>query len=192
VLPEILTQFRSRLAEPLRKELVALQAAAAREQGGGSPTHLVGGDLSQRAGQPTGQWGRALVQGEKKVLPVIAQSTDPCRAQGPALKAQAQHLQLDLAKLMRRFGRQGRGRGKVFVSVVRQTETHLRTTGAPGVALAHPAQAQVQSAAELTEDQRARWDTTLTLALVAPQQIAPQSRRLTHRTPLTRGKIVTA
>jgi hypothetical protein len=41
VLPEILTQFRSRLDEPLLKELLALQAAAAIEQGVVSPAHLV-------------------------------------------------------------------------------------------------------------------------------------------------------
>ena len=93
---------------------------------------------------------------------------------------------------MRRFGRQCRGQGKVFVRLVRQTETQLLTTGEPVVALAHTAQAQVQSAAELTADQRARWDTTLTLALVAHQQIVTQSRRLTHGKPLTRCKIVNA
>jgi hypothetical protein len=93
---------------------------------------------------------------------------------------------------MRRFGRQCRGQGKVFVSLVRQTETQLLTTGAPVVALAQTAQAQIQTATELTEDQRARWDTTLTLALDAHQQIATQSRRLTHGKPLTRCKIVNA
>ena len=93
---------------------------------------------------------------------------------------------------MRGFGRQCRGQGKVFVSLVRQTETQLLTTGDPVVALAQTAQAQVQSATELTEDQRARWDTTLTLALVTHQQIATQSRRLTHGKPLTRCKIVNA
>lgn len=93
---------------------------------------------------------------------------------------------------MRGFGRQCRGQGKVFVSWVRQTETQLLTTGEPVVALAHTAQAQIQSAAELTEDQRARWDTTLTLALVAHQQSATQSRCLTHGKPLTRWKIVNA
>jgi hypothetical protein len=93
---------------------------------------------------------------------------------------------------MRGFGRQCRGQGKVFVSLVRQTETQLLTTGEPVVSLAQTAQAQVQSAAELTEDQRARWDTTLTLALVTHQQIATQSRRLTHGKPLTRCKIVNA
>jgi hypothetical protein len=93
---------------------------------------------------------------------------------------------------MRRFGRQCRGQGKVFVSLVRQTETHLLTTGDPVVALAQTAQVQVQGAVELTEDQRARWDTTLTLALVTHQQIATQSRRLTHGKPLSRCKIVNA
>jgi hypothetical protein len=108
------------------------------------------------------------------------------------LKVQAQQLQLELAKLRRRFGRQCRGQGKVFVSLVRQTETHLLTTGDPVVTLAQTAQAQVQSAAELTQDQRAHWDTTLTLALVTHQQIVTQSRRLTHGKPLSRCKIVNA
>ncbi len=93
---------------------------------------------------------------------------------------------------MRGFGRQCRGPGKVFVNLVRQTETHLLTTGASVVGLAHTAQAQVPSAAALTQDQRTRWDTTLTGALATHQQIVPPSRRLTHGKPLTRGKIVTA
>src|SRR5215467_8536019 len=93
---------------------------------------------------------------------------------------------------MRRFGRQCRGHGKVFVSLVRQTETHLLTMGVPVAALAQSAQAQVQTAPELTEDQRARWDVTLTLALGAHQQIVTQSRRLAHGKPLTQCKIVNA
>lgn len=108
------------------------------------------------------------------------------------MKTQAQAQLQALAKLMRRCGRQCRGQGKVFVRLVRQTETHLLTTGAAVVALAQTAQAQVQTAPELTEDQRARWDVTLTLALLAHQQIVTQSRRLTHGKPLTRCKIVNA
>ena len=50
----------------------------------------------------------------------------------------------------------------------------------------------MQSAAQLTADQRARWDTPLTVALAAHQQIVTQSRRLTHGKPLTRCKIVNA
>lgn len=108
------------------------------------------------------------------------------------MKTQAQEQLQALAKLMRRFGRQCRGQGKVFVRLVRQTETQLLTTGAPVVALAQTAQAQVQTASELTEDQRARWDVTLTLALLAHQQVVTQSRRLTHGKPLTQCKIVNA
>jgi hypothetical protein len=93
---------------------------------------------------------------------------------------------------MRGFGRQCRGPGKVFVSLVRQTETQLLTTGAPVVAVARTAQAHVQTATHLPEDQRPRWDTTLTLALATHQQIATQSRHLTHGQPLPRGKIVNA
>jgi hypothetical protein len=97
-----------------------------------------------------------------------------------------------LAKLMRRFGRQCRGQGKVFVSLVRQTETHLLTTGAPVATLAQAAHAQVQTAPELTADQRTRWDATLTRALGTHQQIVRQSRRLTQGKPLTQCKIVNA
>jgi hypothetical protein len=93
---------------------------------------------------------------------------------------------------MRRFGRQCRGQGKVFVSLVRQTETQLLTTTEGVVALARTAQAQVQNAPQLTAEQRTRWDTTLTGAVTTHEQIVTQSRRLTHGKPLTRSKIVNA
>jgi len=93
---------------------------------------------------------------------------------------------------MRRFGRQCRGQGKVFVSLVRQTETQLLATGQPVVGLARTAQACVQDAAHLTEDQQGRLATQLTAALAAHHQIASQSRRLTHGKPLTQCKIVNA
>jgi hypothetical protein len=108
------------------------------------------------------------------------------------VKAQAQHLQQDLAKIMRRFGRQCRGQSKVFVSLVRQTETQLLTTGRPVVGLARAAQESVQRAPHLAEDQRARLATQLTVALDAHRQIATQSRRLTHGKSLTQCKIVNA
>ena len=126
------------------------------------------------------------------MLQLITQIADQCTTQGAALKTQAQAQLQDLAKVMRRFGRQCRGQGKVFVSLVRQTETQVLRTGGPVVALAQTAQAQVQTAPELTEDQRARWDGILTLALSAHQQIVTQSRRLTQGKPLTQCKIVNA
>jgi len=108
------------------------------------------------------------------------------------LKAQAQQLQHDLAKIMRRFGRQCRRKGKVFVTLVRQTETQLLETGQPVGLLARAAQTHVQSAAQLAEGQRERLDTKLKGALAAHHQIATQSRRLTHGKPVTQCKIVNA
>jgi hypothetical protein len=93
---------------------------------------------------------------------------------------------------MRRFGRQCRGQGKVFVSLVRQTEMQLLESGQQVVPLAQAAQAHMQSAAHLTEEQRQRLDTQLTVALAAHQQIATQSRRLTNGKTLTQCKIVNA
>ena len=93
---------------------------------------------------------------------------------------------------MRRFGRQCRGQGQVFVRLVRQTETQLLETGHQVVSLAQAAQKQVQSAAHLVEGQRERLDTKLTAALAAHHQITTPSRRLTHGKPLTQCKIVNA
>jgi hypothetical protein len=93
---------------------------------------------------------------------------------------------------MRRFGRQCRGQGQVFVSLVRQTEKQLLERGQPVVPLAQAAQAQVQRAAHLTEDQQERLTTQLTVALTAHRQIVTQSRRLTTGKPLTQCKIVNA
>jgi hypothetical protein len=108
------------------------------------------------------------------------------------VKAQAQQLQHDLAKIMRRFGRQCRGQSKVFVSLVRQTERLLLTTGSPVVGLARAAQAQVQSATHLSAEQRTRLVTQLTVALAAHAQITTQSRRLTQGKALSQCKIVNA
>jgi hypothetical protein len=93
---------------------------------------------------------------------------------------------------MRRFGRQCRGQGKVFVSLVRQTETQLLATGQPVVGVARAAQECVQGASHLTEDQQGRLTTQLTGALAAHQQIVTQSRRLTQGKLLTQCKIVNA
>jgi hypothetical protein len=108
------------------------------------------------------------------------------------LREQAQQLQYDLQKGMRRFGRQCRGRSKVFVTLVRQTETHLLERGQPVLPLARTAQACLHGATHLSAEQRARLDTQLTAALAAHHRIAHQSRRLTQGQALAHGKIVTA
>jgi hypothetical protein len=93
---------------------------------------------------------------------------------------------------MRRFGRQCRGMGKVFVTLVRQTETHLLGIGQQVLPLARAAQECLHGAPQLSEDQRARLDTQLTAALAAHHRIEHQSRRLTQGKALTHCKIVNA
>jgi hypothetical protein len=93
---------------------------------------------------------------------------------------------------MRRFGRQCRGMGKVFVTLVRQTETQLLEIGQPVLALARAAQVCLHGTPQLSEDQRARLDTQLTAALQAHHRIEHQSRRLTQGKALSHCKIVNA
>ena len=93
---------------------------------------------------------------------------------------------------MRRFGRQCRGMGKVFVTLVRQTETQLREMGQQVLPLARAAQACLHGAPQLSQDQRARLDTQLAAALEAHHRIESQSRRLTQGKALGHCKIVNA
>jgi hypothetical protein len=82
--------------------------------------------------------------------------------------------------------------GKVFVMLVRQTETQLLALGEPVLPLARAAQQRLQGATPLSEEQRARLDAQLTAALAAHHRIAHQSRRLTQGKGLTHCKIVNA
>jgi hypothetical protein len=93
---------------------------------------------------------------------------------------------------MRRFGRQCRGMGAVFVTLVRQTETQLLARGRQVQPLAQAVQARLHSMPPLLEDQRARLGTQLTAAFEAHQRIEHQSRRLTQGKALPHCKIVNA
>jgi hypothetical protein len=93
---------------------------------------------------------------------------------------------------MRGFGRQCRGKSKVFVTLVRHTEKQLLDAGQQVVPLALAAQLSLQSALHLSETQRKRLDTKLQTALEAHQRIEKQSRRLTHGKTLSHCKIVNA
>jgi hypothetical protein len=93
---------------------------------------------------------------------------------------------------MRRFGRQCRGMGKVFVRLVRQTETQLLQMGQPVLTLARATQDSLHGAMSLSGEQRTRLDTQLTTALEAHQRIESQSRRLTQGRTLRHCKIVNA
>ena len=93
---------------------------------------------------------------------------------------------------MRRFGRQCRGMGNVFVRLVRQTETQLLELGQPVLPLARAAQDSLHGAMHLSGEQRARLDTKLTTALQAHHRIEHQSRRLTQGKSLPHCQIVNA
>jgi hypothetical protein len=93
---------------------------------------------------------------------------------------------------MRRFGRQCRGMGNVFVRLVRQTETQLLELGQPVLTLARATQDSLHGAMYLSGEQRTRLDTRLTTALEAHQRIESQSRRLTQGKALRHCNIVNA
>ena len=98
----------------------------------------------------------------------------------------------NLKKAMRRFGRQCRGQGKVFVKLVRQTEKHLLTLGAPLTQWAKQADEHLQQASEISSAKRERLASELQTALERHQAIEAQSRRLTQGKRLTHRKIVSA
>jgi hypothetical protein len=116
----------------------------------------------------------------------------PCATQGTVLQAQAQQLQQELTKVMRRFGRQCRGMGHVFVRLVRQTETQLLALGEQVLPLARAAQQRLHGAMALSEEQRARLHIQLRAALETHHRIESQSRRLTQGKGLSHCKIVNA
>lgn len=66
VLPEVLSQFRSRLDEEVLNELVALQGAAAIEQGVVSPAHLVVDTFPSEQGSQRVNDAATLYKAKKK------------------------------------------------------------------------------------------------------------------------------
>jgi hypothetical protein len=66
VLPEVLAQFRRRLDEPLMAELLAIQAAAAIEDGLVSPAHLVVDTFPSEQGSQRVNDAATLYKAQKK------------------------------------------------------------------------------------------------------------------------------
>ena len=93
---------------------------------------------------------------------------------------------------MRRFGRQCRGQGKVFLKLVRDTERHLLALGEPLEAWTEQARACLHHDSTRRHAQRARLLRDLEAASAAHRQIAKQSQRLTQGKKLTHCKIVNA
>ena len=93
---------------------------------------------------------------------------------------------------MRSFGRQCRGQGKVFVTLVRQTERQLLDLGSAIENWAQDAKELLHQETHLREAQRERLRRDLEAASDAHRHIAKQSQRLTQGKKLAQCKIVNA
>jgi hypothetical protein len=93
---------------------------------------------------------------------------------------------------MRAFGRQCRGQAKVFVKLVRHTETQLLEAGSAIAQLAQTAQQTLDQATHLSAATQKRLANDLRQAIEAHQRISKQSRRLTQGKRLSHCKIVNA
>jgi hypothetical protein len=82
--------------------------------------------------------------------------------------------------------------GKVFVTLVRQTEVQWLELGAEVLPLVQAAHACLHRTPQLPAEQQRRLETQLMVALEAPRRIERQSRRLTQGKALAHGKIVNA
>jgi len=93
---------------------------------------------------------------------------------------------------MRSFGRRCRGQGRIFVTLVRQTEHQLLALGEPIKALGLKAQERLEHTITLGEAQRQRLTLALTTAMSHHDHIRQQSTRLTHGKKLHHCKLVNA
>ena len=93
---------------------------------------------------------------------------------------------------MRSFGRQCRGQGKVFVTLVRDTERHLFALGEPLEAWSQQARACLHQDGVRSHAQRERLLRDLEATRTAHRHITTQSQRLTQGKKLSQGKIVNA
>jgi Transposase DDE domain len=108
------------------------------------------------------------------------------------LSTQARELHQSLQKVMRRFGRQCRGQGKVFVKLVRQTEQHLLDLGESIETWTQEAKNLLHQDAQFSEAQRQHLLGDLEAASEAHRQVVKQSQRLTQGKKLGQFKIVNA
>ena len=93
---------------------------------------------------------------------------------------------------MRCFGRQCRGQGHVFVTLVRHTEQKLLQLGEPITALGQQAQHLLTQTTTLSDAQRQRVAEAFTAAMSNHAHIRTQSTRLTQGQKLRHCKLVNA
>jgi len=115
-----------------------------------------------------------------------------CSRRTTELSSQVDVLGQALTRVMRTFGRRCRGQGKVFVTLVRQTEHQLLELGDTIDTLGHQAQGHLAQATSLSEPQRARLTEELTVAMSHHRHIRQQSKQLTQGKKLPHCKLVNA
>jgi hypothetical protein len=93
---------------------------------------------------------------------------------------------------MRRFGRQCRGQGKVFVKLVRETERHLLALGESMEAWTEQARQYLHHDSTCSQAQRERLLRDLEATSATHRHITKQSQRLTQGKKLAHCKIVNA
>ena len=93
---------------------------------------------------------------------------------------------------MRGCGRQCRGQGRVFVTLVRHTERQLLARGQPIPALGQPAQQRLDQANDLQDSQRQRVTREWHAAMDVQEPIRTPSGRLTQGKKLSPCQIVHA
>jgi hypothetical protein len=108
------------------------------------------------------------------------------------LRQPAQELSQALNQAMRRFGRQCRGQGKIFVTLVRETERHLLELGNPIEAWTQQARECLHQDNTRSHAQRERLLRDLEATSAAHRHITKQSQRLTQGKKLAHCKIVNA
>ena len=175
VLPETLAQFRNRLDETLIDEVLAIQAAAAIDEGLVSPAHLLVDTFPAEQGSQRVTDAHTLYKAQKKSSSSSITSCSAMHSPATPLKNQAVELQHELQKVMRGFGRQCRGQAKVFVQLVRQTETQLLEAGSSIAELAQQAKQTLDTATHLSPSTQKRLTTDLSTATLAHHQIRVQN-----------------
>ncbi len=108
------------------------------------------------------------------------------------MSIQAEALGQALKKVLRRFGRQCRGQGKVFVKLVRATERHLFELGDPMEGWMQQAREFLHQDGTWSPAQRERLLRDLEATSTAQRHITKQSQCLTQGNKLPQGKIVHA
>lgn len=108
------------------------------------------------------------------------------------MSTQATELGQTLNKVMRSFGRQCRGQGKIFVQVVRHTERRLLDLGTPIETWSAQASVYLRQDETWSQAQRERLRRDLEATRTTHRHITQQSQRLTQGKKLTQCKIVNA